>query len=455
MNELRAALLGATSLLACTKANPAVCCTSAADCSSIGVSDDARTCSVGLVCMDHACTVPPDGPTAQCTVDKDCPAASPHCDGQFVCVECTMSPQCPASSPVCDTEHCRGCLLDAECDSGICDIPTGTCVDEAKVAYASPTGSTIATCEKADPCSIGRAFTLSDASRPNVLLAPGAYQANVVIENKSVIVRATGATITSTSGFTFEVDDRGSLQLIGGSVVASGSIATAIQCTTTNNVDTPHLAISDANIESTGRGINLIQCVAALTGVHVHSTDSPLGGVQASMVDANRCAFVGPAILGADAGTNLRFKNSMFDLDDATNGALISVNDAAVFVSFSTVVGAKITCLNGTPDCTGSAPVGVCIDDSIVANLSAGAPTNFVTGGLCSVSSSIVYPQTASLGAGNKLGVDPKLKDPANGDYHLVAGSPAIDASAPGASDSVDYDGKARDAKPDLGAFEF
>ncbi len=45
--------------------------------------------------------------------------------------------------------------------------------------------------------------------------------------------------------------------------------------------------------------------------------------------------------------------------------------------------------------------------------------------------------------------------DPANFDFHLKAGSPAIDAGAPEHATKTDRDCRARDARPDAGAYEF
>ena len=49
---------------------------------------------------------------------------------------------------------------------------------------------------------------------------------------------------------------------------------------------------------------------------------------------------------------------------------------------------------------------------------------------------------------------DPAFVDPDNGDYHLTAGSAAIEAGVPAGVD-VDIDGEPRKGKPDLGADEF
>jgi hypothetical protein len=53
--------------------------------------------------------------------------------------------------------------------------------------------------------------------------------------------------------------------------------------------------------------------------------------------------------------------------------------------------------------------------------------------------------------------MDPRFVNAAGGDFHLMTGSPAIDAADPAATLSTDYDGTARPqgAGRDLGAFEY
>ena len=63
----------------------------------------------------------------------------------------------------------------------------------------------------------------------------------------------------------------------------------------------------------------------------------------------------------------------------------------------------------------------------------------------------------ASLGTGNLCG-DPRFVRPAwgePGDYHLQAGSPAIDAGTADGAPTVDLENRARDARPDIGAYEY
>ncbi len=56
-------------------------------------------------------------------------------------------------------------------------------------------------------------------------------------------------------------------------------------------------------------------------------------------------------------------------------------------------------------------------------------------------------------GVGNQ-DVDPQFVDMLNGDYHLLASSPVIDAGTPAGSPPFDLDGVPRDVAPDMGAFE-
>jgi hypothetical protein len=87
-----------------------------------------------------------------------------------------------------------------------------------------------------------------------------------------------------------------------------------------------------------------------------------------------------------------------------------------------------------------------------------GTQTNLEqVGGGCMHAYSIVRPGTVPGGAGNS-GMEPLFKDAANGDLHLMAGSPALDAADPSSNLSgaakLDIDGEERKAPADIGADE-
>ena len=49
---------------------------------------------------------------------------------------------------------------------------------------------------------------------------------------------------------------------------------------------------------------------------------------------------------------------------------------------------------------------------------------------------------------------DPRFVNPANGNFHLRSGSPAIDAGSPNDAPTHDYEGNPRFGAPDIGALE-
>ena len=65
--------------------------------------------------------------------------------------------------------------------------------------------------------------------------------------------------------------------------------------------------------------------------------------------------------------------------------------------------------------------------------------------------------EDACPGGHATCGVSPRLANPAIDafDAHLLAGSPAIDAGTTTGAPAVDFDGRPRDARPDIGAYEY
>jgi len=75
---------------------------------------------------------------------------------------------------------------------------------------------------------------------------------------------------------------------------------------------------------------------------------------------------------------------------------------------------------------------------------------NLVFGNTTDYSASISDPTGTDL----NIAVDPSFVDQAGGNYHLLPGSPAIGAGSPTGAPATDFDGVARGASIDIGAFE-
>jgi hypothetical protein len=131
-----------------------------------------------------------------------------------------------------------------------------------------------------------------------------------------------------------------------------------------------------------------------------------------------------------------------------------------------------VNCLivkNAGTGCGGVRTYGgaVTITNSTVAN-NAGGGIHRTGGGTMAVTNCIVWAngddlvacgatyscvQDGDAGEGN-VSADPLFVDAAAGDYHLSGGSPCVDAGTPTGAPTTDLDGAARDATPDIGAYE-
>jgi uncharacterized membrane protein YgcG len=113
MKSVALLVLFLASEAACTKRNPAACCTTAEDCNEVGLPLGSN-CEEGLSCVFGTCIL------ATCTSDGDCPAEVPRCDTTTGgCVECLDSSEC--GDLTCNANNqCAACTVDDECADGFC-----------------------------------------------------------------------------------------------------------------------------------------------------------------------------------------------------------------------------------------------------------------------------------------------------------------------------------------------
>jgi hypothetical protein len=178
-------------LVGCTKPNPNVCCSNEADCNAKGIPVGS-ICDDGLVCRGNQCIAQPCSSGADCdpaapycvaelcaescVVDAECPGFAGDTAHEFCvagqCVSCRGTNDCGGTAPVCDANACRACKHRDECDTGVCGTD-GSCIDAAQIAFVQTSGSPNTDCTQAAPCTIGRAVALT--GRKYVVIASGTY----------------------------------------------------------------------------------------------------------------------------------------------------------------------------------------------------------------------------------------------------------------------------------------
>ncbi len=365
-----------------------------------------------------------------------------------VVVECTTNAQCDNPSPVCSAEMvCRGCALDDECDSGVCDVDTGACANASEVLYATPTGGDSAQCVAADPCSLPRAVSLATSNplRPWIKLAPGNYdrqvQTNVgaarIVGPRTAVLR--GDSPSTTSG-TISVGMGGKVTIRGVSIDLTKQSAYCGGVGTTGFLDGGELHLRDVAITSpASNGVFFSNgCVGSI----VHSAfDTMSGGIfvfsqsghPMSRATIDRFHYRATGTTASFQVNMTTITNSLFE------GVALSLTGSNI--AFSTVYGGQIFAMEGR------------VENSIVL-----APGNanalFCTS--CTSRTNIAFPQMATI-AGTTA-VDPQLVDAPNHDLHLKATSPALNAAMPqpDLTTAHDFDGASRPQGGgfDIGAYE-
>jgi hypothetical protein len=460
----RVVLLALVALAACTKRNPEVCCESRADCAELGVDEPKLECADGFSCVDHTCTAP------QCEIDGDCGADTPFCSPDQICVGCVTSDQCSADAPICDpaTRSCRGCTMDADCASMLCDTEAGSCVAENLIVYASPNGSESSGCELSAPCSITRALSIANVTRNQIKMLPGTYTASLVINAKQVTFHGAGATLTASGSDTIVVRDDGHLTIHGLTVTNTvgppNTNTFGFRCESTNGIKVPSLALHDVTVDAQNVPMVIYRCLASISRSTIFTNAQTMGGE-------------GPVTLLVNGGGRVTVDRSLIKNGNAvtvldggelqiTNSVIADVNGMAGLVgegvvafggslriSYSTIINSRVHCMNALP-CAQTG--GSCLDNTIVSIMSSPIPTDSVVG--CEASYTLVQPQSTQLvGSNNQFGISPYFRNTAQGDFRLGPSSPAIDAADPVKTGTPDFDGVARPqgARSDLGAFEF
>ena len=374
-----------------------------------------------------------------CTADTQCPGAAEDakdvwCDAG-ACVECRDANDCTTATPVCDASACRGCATNGECATGVCTTD-GSCALASDVGYVAPNGVTTGNCPQNMPCNLVHG---TSTGLKYLLLASGTYtnagslsltgtQWLIGVSTKPVITSsATGPIIQIVGTTEIHLEN---VQISGATGSTDGS---GISCTNGGGV----LTLRDVVVtQNQVDGLVSMSCsVDAATSQFINN-----GGIglesQSNSLTADRCMFSNNQYGMTFDGGTLKASNSFFTRN-LKDGVQISTQINTVDFEFNTVVD------NG--------------EYGIVANSFHSLPNNVVARNTnletncngCQLPGSIVM-HGADVSTLHFLSPDAQPYD-----YHLGAGSIAIDAAVAATLDH-DYDGDARPkgAARDLGADE-
>lgn len=458
-------------LVSCTRQNPNLCCTDEADCAAAKLPvrtdcDDGKVCR-GNVCIEQSCTASSEcdlaapycvGDSCQvtCSDDVECPGFGQAAQVRFCsagsCVECRTGSDCAEIEPVCSpTGACTGCTDHAQCPSGICTLD-GSCGLESAIAYVDLVGSPTTDCTKAAPCStLEHALGLQPA-RQYILLSTGRYARTgplTIMDSRWIVGGGTPRP-------TLDRDDDGPIILAQGSVKltleglelsgATGPVTNGILMTGSGiycrpGGGAPSLVLRDVLVRNNAyAGIQSLNCTFSIlrsaftqnqTGVFLQDSNAT---IDASTFSNN------------ETGANLDSGLFVF-----TNN-MVTRNTYAGLQLYSVTTGNKVE-FNSIVDNALAGSFGAGFDCNLMTPTT--FPNNIIARNrTATIGTNCTYPGSIIVDA-DLAPLKFKQPDTAPYDYHLTAGSIAIDMATVSTMDH-DFDGDTRPmgAGRDVGADE-
>ncbi len=453
---------------ACTKQNPNLCCIDEADCANVGL-EEVKGCSDGLLCRGNQCiaevcassaecdadapycVAPPDGRCQMaCTDDAECPGFGQSSTEVFceagTCIECRSSNDCGnANAPICDAGSCVACSANDQCASGVC-VDDGTCADPADVAYVAPNGPSTGDCLETSPCAtIEAALALG---RPFVVIESGTYQRSGTVNLVGVNVRLIGRGNTrpvlrrSDVGPIVTILSAATVGLefleLSNSTGTPADEAHGVECKQLQGV--PKVRLVDAVVRNNAlSGVHTNTCV--LDAIRSEFRANGADGLQ--LIDTNTvidaCTFAENGSEGALLDGGVHVVTNSFFFRNPRNGLSLFASPGSR-VEFNTIVdnGAAGTSTDSAGFFCNANGGSLSFPNNILAR-----NKTSTDGSGCTFPSSIIVDSTGDIGP--LKFVSP---DVAPFDYHIQAGSMAIDAATITTLDH-DFDG---DPRPSSGA---
>lgn len=444
-------------LLACTKTNPNVCCTDPADCSSAGIPT-VQGCGDALACRGHVCVAETCSSSRECTADapycetpnglceltcsndNQCPGGSQtaddiHCVGG-ACVQCRaeVAADCSGATPVCEGGVCRGCTEHTDCASGVC-AADGSCAASGDISYVAVAGTINQDCSQFSPCSLAKALTLAHLY---VVIDSGNYAnaGTIVLSNgRWLIGRGTRPVLTNPMhGPIIQLNSGANVRLanlqISDATASSSLEGDGVDCQSDGQPANRSLVLDNMLfLNNSGIGVLGHTCTVAARRSAFRSNGS--GGMQLADLDStiDRCEFSGNAgYAGLYTDGGVVHITNVFAFHNAKTGIDSESDKPGNVIEFSTIVdngGAGLVL--GSPGATASNNI---IARNTMGPVQCANPPCTYTGSIVSAGNDVTTLHFVS-------------PDTQPYDYHLTAGSVAIDAATTATLDH-DFDGEAR-----------
>jgi len=453
---------------ACTSPNPRSCLDGTCSDPAIPFCDSTGELSgTAGICIAVSCSA---GAVEACRVDSAlvCSASGanydvvrcPHgcsLEAPGGCRECASdSAACPADRPVCTSAgSCVRCQNDAECESSVCNLESGSCEPKSSVLYSSPIASATGSCTFDDPCPIMRAIQTAGAalSPPTIRLLPGAYGDELIFTvAKDFTIVATGATLADTA----KIAVNGSrVSIRDARFISSLPMSTNIDCRDNSGATPAALTIARSYLKLTGgNGVRVSSCNLVLDQVHFEVDSMSVqilagGALRMDRSTLRRIAPGDPQVFVSSTAT-VRLVNTLVEnvpvyLETPSPVPTTIPN----VIAYSTLVGDGIAQVSFSP--SGLPGALVRVENSVF--FSTGSDSFSCS--RCGFVNCLAHP--LGVVTPGVTGADPLFSSAT--DFTLMATSPALDrgvvASQP--LDVVeDLEGRARPQGPakDLGALE-